>query len=635
MPEAQTEALELKVRRLEAHIAAINDIMPSLQDLSKGSAELQQYVTDEISQYALSIRSSNLDKDQLKDFFKHPYHLYKDRKDKENEWHLAIPKFIDVQIGYLERATESHNIFLVNRYVDWLGEIPQALKQKIGMKDPLNVFVDGDLLVGKDVNKVKEKYRRFIKGEDKQGNPIIKDGSRFELLNTMIKEDGILPFAPKPIPKDLLVDRQCNFSLRDYQTEPWEELKRYSNVGLFIPPSTGKTFVGLWAATHIKPPHLVAVPTTIIAEQWKERIGLHTDLDLKSEVDVLTYYSAIKQGKKKNYNMVIIDEVHHAPSDMFSQMFQIPHKVMLGLSATPQREDGREDLIFTLTGRPVGMSWDKLKHLGIIQSPTINVWIVKNDSERMATLAGLLSEDRKTIIFADSIEQGAAVSKRFGIPHVYGETKKKLETIQNAQTAVVSRVGDEGLSLPDIDRVIEISWLYGSRRQELQRFTRLLHGKGTEGEGHIIMTVDEYDHDRKRLFSVMDRGFKIALHREGITERVIHEGGYSAPRQRRIPRSTPRAPAVQVPKAPDYDESKYPMLKYAGIKKIVDSLNRAQKKIILFLLEPQNQNQSYPEKGLMLALGYTGAKRFRLEIYELIKAGYVKEEGKGDQKRYM
>src|SRR2546426_6557686 len=69
--------------------------------------------------------------------------------------------------------------------------------------------------------------------------------------------------------------------------------------------------------------------------------------------------------------------------------------------------------------------------------------------------------------------------------------------------------------------VIEVDWLYGTRRQELQRFTRTLHSRTANPEYHILMTLEEYLHDRKRLFSVMDKGFKVEIHREGIAEETI------------------------------------------------------------------------------------------------------------------
>jgi len=140
------------------------------------------------------------------------------------------------------------------------------------------------------------------------------------------------------------------------------------------------------------------------------------------------------------------------------------------------------------------------------------------------------------------------------------------------------------------------------------------------------MTGTEYEHDHKRLFSIMDRGFKIVLHREGVSEKIIHEGALRSERSPAIRRSAPRQSKPTTEAPPEIDVNKYPLLKYPGILKIYNGLNKPQKKIILFLIDPANQNQTFPKKGLMMALGYTGENRFNIEIRGLIKAGYVANE---------
>ena len=175
---------------------------------------------------------------------------------------------------------------------------------------------------------------------------------------------------------------------------------------------------------------------------------------------------------------------------------------------------------------------------------------------------------------------------------------------------VVSRVGDEGISLPEIERVIEISWLHGSRRQELQRFTRLLHGKGSQGEGHIIMTVDEYQRDRKRLFGIMDKGFKIILHREGISEKTIQ-------RIREKPQVLKKwmKPKELEKKKPDefIDFSKsHPILSLPGIQKKLDQLNPSEKKCVTLLF--QREGEGFTRDGLAMLLGFSTADSMRHAI---------------------
>lgn len=91
-----------------------------------------------------------------------------------------------------------------------------------------------------------------------------------------------------------------------------------------------------------------------------------------------------------------------------------------------------------------------------------------------------------------------------------GESSKRLEVIEEAETSVVSRVGDEGLSIKDIERIIEIDFLFGSRRQEGQRMGRLFHGEG-KGEHIILMSNKEFEDHSKRLYAIYEKGFKIQI----------------------------------------------------------------------------------------------------------------------------
>lgn len=628
MIEKQDLSLQLKLEQLHRNLESAKQSLKDFTNLVEGSKELKEWAENEITKYALSIRTSKLDQDELGNFFQYPYCIMPAKR--EGEYYLAIPKFINAQFGWLEKVTPSYNIFLVNKYVDWLGELPDALKKELKIPDPLNLFFDGEYLVGSDVKKAKEKYSQFIKREEKDGRLLIDKSRHFEMLANLIK-DGILPFIPKPVHQEDYTERKCDFELRQYQKDAWEEFRKYSNIGAFFPPSTGKTFLGLYAMTHIKPPHLVVVPSKLLVEQWKERIELYTDLQ-PEEYDVMTYYAGIKTDKK--YNLMIIDEVHHLPSNEFSRLATVQRNYCIGLSATPQREDNREEFIFALTGKPVGLAWEHFKKLGIIANPPLHVWIVKNDIERVKRVEELLRTEKKTIIFADSIDMGKLYSKRFDLPHVYGDTKQRLAKIQDSLVTIVSRVGDEGVSLPDIERVIEISWLYGSRRQELQRFTRLLHGKGANGEGHIIMTIGEYQSDHKRLFSIMDKGFKIVLHREGIQDKEISKVPITGLEKRVRFRETRMITnrfkkELKEEQKINLSEQQYSLLKYPGIRKIVEGLSKGQRKVILFLIDPQNQNQSFTIQQIAMSLGYVDPRSLIANpvIHPMVKKGYIVKEG--------
>jgi len=72
-----------------------------------------------------------------------------------------------------------------------------------------------------------------------------------------------------------------------------------------------------------------------------------------------------------------------------------------------------------------------------------------------------------------------------------------------------STVFDDKIKLI-IERIVEIDFLFGSRRQEGQRLGRLFHGEG-KGEHIILMSQREFENYSKRLYSIYEKGFKIQI----------------------------------------------------------------------------------------------------------------------------
>jgi len=525
-----------------------------------------------------------------------------------------IAKFTGVQLGWLERSTESHYIFIVNPFTDLLGEVPDAIKKELNLPDPLNLKLEGDYLVGPDVEKAKKEFPEFIKKQEKDGRLLMDKSRHFEFLARLIKK-GVKPFSRKPVDKEDLVERRCDFTLRDYQKSAWDEFLLFSNIGIFWPPSTGKTYPAIYACTHIKPPHLIAVISTTLVEQWVQRFGIYTDLKVNastkieemqnSDVTVLTYQSAIKHGHKINWMFRGVDEVHHMPANLFSKLVTLPYKYGMGLTATPQREDKREEYVFAFVGHAIGLDWNHFRKLGLIQNPDCHLWLVKNENEKLDKLEELLRVKKKTMIFCDRIKYGERIAKIHDLLFVHGSTKEKLKIMQDNLMFIVSRVGDEGVSLPTIQRVIEVSWLFGSRRQELQRMTRLLHSKDSKTEHHIIMTGIEYENDKKRLFVFYDKGFKLIIHREGISDKQIQKmqkRSYVELGHRQISKKSivQDQPVIQLPE--------HPILKLPGIQKRLSYLKPGQQKVVKVLFE--NEGKEFSTKALAMLLGYDNVNSF-------------------------
>lgn len=86
---------------------------------------------------------------------------------------------------------------------------------------------------------------------------------------------------------------------------------------------------------------LISVPTEVLKEQWLENI-IHEDLLLNCKVEIINTIIT----RKYDVDLLIIDEIHGTASDCFKQIFNaVTYKLILGLTATLERLDGKEEII--------------------------------------------------------------------------------------------------------------------------------------------------------------------------------------------------------------------------------------------------------------------------------------------------
>lgn len=447
-----------------------------------------------------------IEKDKFIKFFEKPYVLIPQGKNKVL---VAVPKFIKgFKVGWLWKEEDNFYIYQLDQYSSWLGDVPQELLDEINFKKEFSAEVIDNMVffepsqkeaikkgIGKHITEVTDTTARIIKGHE------------FDVIADMI-ERGNLPFKPRPVETSDLREEKSEYKLRDYQKVAVDRFLETGAVGLFHPTGAGKSMVSMKLLDRIKGKKIIFVPTRTLLEQWIWYIDKYIP-HCKNEIKITTYQGFRNDGT--DYALAIFDECHKLPADTFSRMALIKCKYRLGLSASPHREDGRESYIFALTGFPVGLNWqDYMQTVGKSYHP-IFVHNVKGEVSKISKIKELLNPKKKTLIFCDGIELGKKIASELNVPFIFGESENRLETIEKNNVIVCSRVLDMGVSIKNLNHIIEVDFLFGSRQQELQRTGRLMHSEENDVRHDIIFTEKELESYGKRLFALQEKGFTIKV----------------------------------------------------------------------------------------------------------------------------
>jgi len=136
---------------------------------------------------------------------------------------------------------------------------------------------------------------------------------------------------------------------------------------VILPTGAGKTVLAMMAIDKLKLRTLIIVPTIELLHQWRgaviERLGVAADKvgvigDGRRElrpITVITYASAsMPEAPIGGFGLLVCDEAHHLPAPGHQAIAERSGaRYRLGLTATPERGDGQEQLLYSLIGRPV------------------------------------------------------------------------------------------------------------------------------------------------------------------------------------------------------------------------------------------------------------------------------------------
>jgi len=187
---------------------------------------------------------------------------------------------------------------------------------------------------------------------------------KYRLLVGALKQDGV-NFEDKVQAFDPL-DLQDNLTLTPYahQAEALEAWKKGERRGVVVlPTAAGKTYLAQMVMAATPRRTLITVPTLDLMHQWYADLeaafpGVEVGLlgggsRDRTPILVATYDSAsiYAEDLGHQYALLICDECHHLPSDFHRSIAEYsisPYR--LGLTATPERTDGRHEDLDQLLG---------------------------------------------------------------------------------------------------------------------------------------------------------------------------------------------------------------------------------------------------------------------------------------------
>ncbi len=364
------------------------------------------------------------------------------------------------------------------------------------------------------------------------------------------------------------------FRIRDYQADAVKAFYRPNTPGtgygvVVLPCGSGKTVVGIGVLNELQCAALILTTNISAVRQWKEELLDKTTLSADQigeysgetkeikDITVATYQILTWRGgsgeefphfsvfMKRNWGLIIYDEVHLLPAPVFRITAEIQAMRRLGLTATLIREDGREKDVFSLVGpKRYDVPWKDLEQSGWIASAEcveIRIGLPQEDQIAYA-VAGkrgkyrIASENRlkldvmkklvarhsgeSIIVIGQYLSQLQSAAEVLNAPLINGQTPTALREelysrfkAGEVKIIVVSKVATFAIDLPDASVAIQISGTFGSRQEEAQRLGRILRPKEQKAFFYSLIsdgTVEETFAANRQKF-LIEQGYKYSL----------------------------------------------------------------------------------------------------------------------------
>ncbi|WP_051592870.1 TOTE conflict system archaeo-eukaryotic primase domain-containing protein [Thomasclavelia saccharogumia] len=363
------------------------------------------------------------------------------------------------------------------------------------------------------------------------------------------------------------IEAEFKGKLIEYQEKIINELDKHDLGVVEAPTGSGKTIMALAMIAKYKVSTLIILPGKELLKQWKRQIDIfikYPQAKLKRDhyigeytgnkkkltgnIDIATIQSLVNIEDfniLQKYGLVIIDECHHCASNTYRTVLKrLNAKRIYGFTATPERQDGLEEITYMYLGKIVAKVNEKdiakyrdYEQVLIPRFTTftmleeksnfmeiVNI-LIKNEKRNHLIIMDVIKEfkeKRNIIILSDRVEHLEYLYEqlRYVDEHVYlylGKTNKKdkaniLEELRytndfNYIILASAKLIGEGFDLPSLETMFmatPFSWK-GRTKQYSGRLHRQNDGK------ELVRVYDYVDQKVGRLAKIFNIRLKTYL----------------------------------------------------------------------------------------------------------------------------
>jgi superfamily II DNA or RNA helicase len=329
--------------------------------------------------------------------------------------------------------------------------------------------------------------------------------------------------------------------LRGYQREAVDTFVRATQGVLVLPTGAGKTRCVLGVIATLATPTLILLQSTDLATQWKTELatllGIEAGVVGDGDVDIRPVTIGLVQALARwpvadldsflgRFGLLVAEEGHHvAAPQVRSIVHRCPAKYRLGVTATPEREDGLGPVVrFFLGPELVRVAHDDLVEQGVLVRPSVQTletafefpYAGPEDYPEFLTALALDVPRAQQIARAIATEVAAghaclALAGRRDYCVVLARQLAELGVASEVLTSEVTRarraqildgarqgevpvliatqLADEGLDVPRLSRVL-LAWPSKARGRTIQRVGRVMRPHPDKPDALVIDVVD-------------------------------------------------------------------------------------------------------------------------------------------------